>query len=83
MALYQNVSVTITSLGGGQFNLQVGPEGYTIDSQTMIDMIQGRNKSVLFLLHQIILKLDASGFTFAGKTPAQIKAAIEALTLSW
>ena len=84
MALYQNVSVTVTSLGGGAFNVQVGPEGYTLGSiQELRDMVKGVAKDFRFLLHQIALALDAAGFDPQGKTPAQIKTAVEALILKW
>ncbi len=83
MALYNNVSVTVTSLGGGLFNLQVGPEGYRIDVNDVRDMLRGVRKDRDFLLHQIALGLDAAGFDPAGKTAAQIKAAVESLVLRW
>ncbi len=83
MALYQNTSVTITSLGGGLFNLQVGPEGYRVDVNDIRDMLKGIRKDIGMLLHQISLGLDAAGFDPQGKTPAQIKAAVEALVLKW
>jgi hypothetical protein len=86
MALYQNASVAITSLGGGSYGLQVGPEGYTFTLGQVADMLAGRDKNVLYLLHQIILGLDAAGYTvvsFEALTPAQQKAAIQALTLKW
>lgn len=83
MALFQNVSVTVTSLGGGQFNIQVGPEGYVTDLQTVIDCVKGKRKTIEMLIHQIALGLDAAGFDPTGKTPAQVKAAVEALVLKW
>ncbi len=61
----------------------MGPEGYTVNVNDVRAMLKGVDKDVRHLLHQIALGLDAAGFDPAGKTPAQIKAAVEALVLKW
>jgi hypothetical protein len=53
---------------------------YTLPLQQSKDILAGRDMDPRFLLWQIAAGLDAAGFSFAGKTPAQIVSAINALT---
>jgi hypothetical protein len=83
MAIYKNVNVTITSLGAGQFQFQVGPEGFVLDADILREFVKATRKEFSFLLFQIALNLDAQGIDPATQTPAQLKALIEAMTLKW
>lgn len=81
--LYNNVTVMVTGPVDDQYVLQVGPEGYVFAIEEVCDIVKGVRKDRDFLLHQIALGLDAAGFDPVGKTPAQLKVAIEALVLKW
>ena len=83
MPLYSNVSVTVTSLGGGDFQFQVGQETFTANRDHLRDMVVGRDKDYDFLLHQIALQLDAQGVDPRSVTLAQLKTIVEAMTLKW
>jgi hypothetical protein len=86
MAKFNPAAVTVTAGPGGSVvlapNVPLSPttEQYQCDLGLAKDVVLGRDRRVDFLLFQIGVGLDQAGFTFAGKTPAQVKAAVEALT---
>jgi hypothetical protein len=86
MAKFNPATVTVTAGPGGSVILApavpLAPttEQYQCDLGLARDVILGRDRRVDFLLFQIGARLDQAGFVFAGKSAAQIKTAIEALT---
>jgi len=83
MALFNTTQIQIANVGGGMVSVKAGPETFLVEVNQLRRIVKGDHKSPDFLLFQIALQLDAADIDPATRTPAQLKALIEAMTLKW
>src|SRR5438128_7153357 len=75
-------NVTLTRLGDGSFNLQVGPEGYTFDAGMLHALWDGR-RDLEHLLFQVLIVLRQANVNPRTATFSQVKAAVEGQQYFW
>jgi len=71
----------LTQNADGTYHLQVGPFGWDLPQGSAVSLLKAEVKDLPFIIGQIAVQLDQSGFTLAGKTFAQVQAAVQATTV--